>query len=142
MNDFLHKFRTATVTISEGIVTATFNDGRVNEMNTHWLDLPWYRQIAADHGFGADWRFYAITHELTHHYVADRLAWNWSWAVHDDVHYDEMPSHIAWEEHIVNKLQRFAMTEQLDEENVLRSVFGNSLKSMREELLLLYAKAK
>lgn len=137
-------FRTAAVTIHEGIVTAIFDDGKRNEMNTNWLDLPWYRQIAKDHGFGDDWQYYALTHELTHHWLADRLAWNWSWAIHDDDHHemDQMPSHIAWEEHIVNKLQRFIMQDKLDDENVLRSVFGDALPDIRLELALLYARVK
>ena len=137
-------FRTAAVTIHEGIVTAIFDDGKTNEMNTNWLDLPWYRQIAKDHGFHEDWQYYAITHELTHHWLADRLAWNWSWAIHGDEHYEigSMPAHIAWEEHLVNKLQRYALTDKLDDENVLYSVFRDQLPDIRLELLLLYARVK
>jgi hypothetical protein len=136
-------FRTAAVTISEGIVTAIFRDGTENVMNTHWLNQDWYKQIARDQGFGEDWQFYAYTHELTHHWVADRLAWNASWAVYENVQYrGEMPAHIAWEEHIVNKLQRYVMTEQPDEYCVLDAVFGDTLKQARLELLLLYARVK
>jgi hypothetical protein len=139
-----HKFKTAAVTISEGIVTAIFNDGTVNEFNTHWLDRPEYRQIALEHGFGDDWRFYAYTHEITHHWVADRLGWEWSWAVHDNVHYemDKMPAHIAWEEHLVNKLQRFIMTGKPDEHGVLYAVLGNLSQGDHIELGLLYASLK
>ena len=144
MNDLQINFKTAAFTISEGIVTAIFRDGKVNEFNTHWLDRPEYRQIARDHGFGEDWRFYALTHELTHHWLADRLGWEWSWAIHDDEHHalDAMPAHIAWEEHIVNRLQRFIMTGQRDEHGVLYAVLGNLTQAEHIELQLLYARVK
>ena len=136
-------FRTAAVTISEGIVTAIFRDGAKNEFNSHWADRGNYRDIARDMGFGEDWQFYALTHEITHHWLADRLAWNWSWAVHDDIHYQgEMPAHIAWEEHMVNKLQRFVMTNKPDEHGVLQAVFGSTLRDAQLELGLLYARLK
>lgn len=144
MIDFQHKFKTANVTISEGIVTAVFKDGKTNEFNTHWLDRPEYRQIALKHGFSEDWRFYAYTHELTHHWLADRLGWEWSWAIHDNQDHpiDGMPAHIAWEEHIVNRLQRFLMTGKRDEHGVLYAVLGNLSQEEHIELSLLYASVK
>lgn len=136
-------FRTAAVTIEEGIVTAIFSDGKVNEFNTHWADRGNYRDIARDMGFRDDWQHYALTHELTHHWVADRLGWNWSWAVHDDIHYEgEMPAHIAWEEHIVNKLQRLVMSGQEDEHGVLQALFEPNLRNVQLELAALYARVK
>ena len=129
-------FRTAAVTISEGIVTAIFADGKVNEFNLHWADKPDYRQIASEIGYKDNWMRYGIEHELCHHFIADKLGWKWSWAVHDDIHYPlgtNWPDHIAWEEHLVNSFQKFYKTDKLDEYNVLDCVFGNRLRPYKYE---------
>jgi len=128
-------FRTAAVVISRGIITATFADGAINEFNTHWLDRPEYREIAQDKGYGEDFKLYALEHELTHHFVADNLGWRWSWAVHDNIHYpvDAMPEHIAWEEHIVNHLQKLMRTGENDPYNVVQLLgLDRKVQQLRE----------
>ena len=121
-------FRTARVETADGVITATFSDGKRNEFHLSAMAGDGeYCRIARWAGYGDDWRRYGIEHELTHHWLADRLAWRWSWSLHDDLP-QPWPEHIAWEEHIVNQLQRQMMTGESDEFCVLEGLFGDRLE--------------
>lgn len=127
-----YKFRTATVRLSAGVITATFPDGYVNEMNTHWLNTPEYRDIARWAGYGDQWRLYALEHELTHHWLADRMGWNYSYSLRENPP-TPWPQHVAWEEHLVNALQRLAVTGEQDPYRVPNLIWGDHLERVVEE---------
>ncbi len=128
------RFRTATVEIGKDSILATFKDGSANRFSFLGLgENEEYRDIARWAGYKEDWRRYAIDHELTHHWLADRLGWEWSWSLHDNPP-QPWPAHVAWEEHLCNRLQRAAMTGAVDEFGVLQAVFGERLN---DELIAL-----
>ena len=105
------KFRTATVDFYQDSIVSTFNDGKTNSFALIWNNTPEYRQIASDMGYGDDWYRYGQEHELAHHFIADNLGWAYSWALRPfKGKPGPWPDHIAWEEHIVNKFQRFCRT--------------------------------
>lgn len=123
------KFKTATVTIEGKHLKATFRDGKENNFYfDNWIhDNLEYQQIARDMGYD-DVERYAVDHELMHHFIADQLGWNHSFAVYENTWYDEpWPAHIAWEEHIVNKMQRYVKTREPDEYGVLQKIFRERL---------------
>jgi hypothetical protein len=127
-------FRTARVAVENGVITATFGDGKRNEFYLRAMaGNVEYRRIARWAGYGDDWQRYGIEHELTHHWLADRLAWRWSWSLHEDLP-QPWPEHIAWEEHVVNQLQRQMMTGEPDEFCVLEGLFGDSLGERMDAL--------
>ena len=135
-------FRTARVEIADGVVTATFSDGKRNEFQLSAMaGDEEYLRIARWAGYGDDWQRYGLEHELTHHWLADRLAWRWSWSLHDDLP-QPWPEHIAWEEHIVNQLQRQMMTGQSDEFCVLQGLFGDGLDEVIDALRRAVARAR
>jgi len=133
------RFRTALVEVEGDVVRSTFNDGRENAFYLSGVaDSIDYRRTAAWAGYGEDWRRYAIEHELTHHWLADRLGWKWSWSLHDNLP-QPWPDHIAWEEHLVNRLQRFARMGATDEFGVLDTVFGETIQLEVEQLMRRWA---
>lgn len=128
------RFRTASVQIGERDIIATFKDGAINRFCFVIMgDDEEYRAIARWAGYGDDWKRYAIEHELTHHWLADRLGWEWSWSLHDNPP-QPWPAHVAWEEHIVNRLQRLARAGGPDEFGVLDALFGRGLSAALEDL--------
>jgi hypothetical protein len=126
------EFRTATVAVSEGIVTAFFRDGKRNTINLNWLDQPFYRDIARDHGYGDNWMLYGIEHELAHHFIADKLGWSYSWSIYQNP-YQPWPDHVAWEEHLVNSFQRYCRLGERDKYGQLENIFGSRLNEYRDE---------
>jgi len=136
----LIQFRTAQVTVSKDTVTAVFNDGKTNEFYIPGKDDN-YKQIAKWAGYSDDWERYAIEHELTHHFIADNLGWDYSWAVWTQTWFDHpWPNYISWEEHIVNHLQRYTKLGVSDPVNVLPLVFGERLDPLRAVLVVLWKK--
>ncbi len=136
------RFRTALVDISDGVITATFNDDTTNTFHLCAMadDLK-YRRITRWAGYGDDWYRYGLEHELTHHWLADRLGWNWSWSLHDNPP-QPWPAHVAWEEHLVNRLQRAAIAGEKDEFGVLDAVFGERLPAETDALRRTWAQAQ
>lgn len=127
-------FRTAEVEVTEDVIVATFPDGARNEFHLKTMATDEeYRRIAEWVGYGDDWFNYGVDHELTHHWLADRLAWDWSWSLHDNPPMP-WPSHISWEEHMVNQLQRQMKTGQQDKFGVLQAVFGEGLDAALADL--------
>lgn len=128
------QFRTATVEFHDGIMVSTFSDGKRNRYDPSWAkDDQEYQDIAKWAGYGGDWQRYGIEHDLTHHWLADRLGWAWSWSLHENRR-QPWPDHIAWEEHVVNRLQRYARTGEPDEHGVLQAMFGGDLEGNVEDL--------
>jgi hypothetical protein len=78
---------------------------------------------------------------LTHHWLADRLGWNWSWSLHDNPP-QPWPAHVAWEEHIVNRLQRLAHAGEPDEFGVIDAVFGCHIDRELDALRAVWAQAE
>lgn len=127
-------FRTASVEVGEHEIVATFSDGKVNRFGLAWMENDEeYRRIARWAGYGDDWRRYGVEHELTHHWLADKLNWRWSWSLHSDVP-QPWPEHIAWEEHLVNALQRQMMAKQPDRFGQLQGLFGSALGETIDQL--------
>lgn len=115
-------------------IVATFSDGAINTFDLGALrDDAEYKEIAAWAGYADAWQSYGIEHELTHHWLATRLGWPWSWSLHDNPP-QPWPPHVAWEEHLVNRLQRYMMTGKADEFNVLERVFAYNLWEASEAL--------
>jgi hypothetical protein len=86
-------FRTALVVIYGDTFTATFQDGCQNRFCLAAMeDDAEYRRIAEWARYGDEWRRYGAEHELTHHWLADRLGWEWSWSLHDNLH-QPWPAH-------------------------------------------------
>lgn len=84
-----------------------------------------YRDVAKWAGYD-DPRLYALEHDVTHHALAHHLRWTWSRALHDGdptKPLDEADEVIRWEEHVVNRLQRYARTGLLDEFGVIHHLF-------------------
>ena len=128
------KFRTATVDFYQDSIVSTFNDGKTNSFALIWNNTPEYRQIASDMGYGDDWYRYGQEHELAHHFIADNLGWAYSWALRPfKGKPGPWPDHIAWEEHIVNKFQRFCRTRAEDEFKVLHLVLRADLEQKAVE---------
>lgn len=126
-------FRTARLEIDDGVIAATFNDGKRNAFHLKAMGGDdEYRRVARWAGYGDDWERYGLEHELCHHWLADRLGWRHSWSLHEN-RPQPWPDHIAWEEHQVNRLQRQAMTGEPDEFGVLQAVFGSDLEQTVED---------
>jgi hypothetical protein len=119
------KFRTAIVTIDGDKMLSTFKDGTENSFDLGWvMNDAEYRGIAEKMGYFCP-RAYAIEHDLGHHFMADNLAWDYSWALHTNTWFPEpWPNHIAWEEHLVKSFQRYVTMGVVDKERVLEHVFG------------------
>jgi hypothetical protein len=134
-------FRTALVVIYGDTFTATFQDGCQNRFCLAAMeDDAEYRRIAEWARYGDEWRRYGAEHELTHHWLADRLGWEWSWSLHDNLH-QPWPAHTAWQGHIVNSLQRLICAGEPDEHGVLPALFpdlnstASDLRARVDEIL-------
>lgn len=115
------RFRTACVLSFEGKLIHLFADGRSNVFDVEAAANEEYREIARWAGYGDDYKRYGLEHELTHHWLADRLGWKWSWSLHDNPP-QPWPDNVAWEEHLVNRWQRSARAGAIDEFGVLDAV--------------------
>ena len=121
-------FRTATVTLTPETIEAEFNDGKVNIFHYGGKDES-YKDVVELYGYGTDWRAYALQHELAHHFIADNLAWKWSWSLHSTAGKEFVqsnaawPNHIEWEENLVNAFQQFMREGVKDQWNTLHMVF-------------------
>lgn len=115
------RFRTASVLAFEGKLLHLFADGRANCFDVGSAVDAEYRRIASWAGYGSDYRAYGVEHELTHHWIADRLGWKWSWSLHDNPPMP-WPDNVAWEEHLVNRWQRWCRARQVDDFDVLAKV--------------------
>ena len=129
-------FRTAVMVMTPDVTVSVFPDGKVNTMHLRALDTPEYRQIAAWAGYGDHWRRYNREHDATHHWLADRMGWRWSPALHDPepVAIGEASDEMKREEHMVNRLQRMSQTGEPDEYGVLQQVFGDRLSAAVADL--------
>jgi hypothetical protein len=128
----VHQFRTATVTIEDGIIRAVFSDGRINELNTHWVDKPDVHAAAQEMGYDDNWQRYITEHELTHHWLADRMGWKYSYSLYEDPR-EEWPQHVAWEEHLVNSIQKRYHADKPDPYGVPESIWGDSYPLVIED---------
>lgn len=102
------EFDTAVTVLASDTMIHVFTDGVFNQMNLDWGE---HREAdAREAGYGADWRRFAIEHDLAHHIVADAMGWPWSFALHDGdgtLDLKDAPAPIQQEEAIVVALQRF-----------------------------------
>jgi hypothetical protein len=89
---------------------------------------------------------YGLEHDLTHHFVADELGWPHSWSIWSAAHSTWDPNktagkwsqRVADEEHLVNRLQKYVNTGQVDEDyGVLRGTFGSNLRDVAGRLVLI-----
>lgn len=120
------QFRTAQVDINKRGIKAIFSDGKTNTFHlTAMRENPEYKNIAQWAGYD-DWQTFGREHEIAHHWLADRLGWPWSWSLHDDPP-TPWPPHVAWEEHVVTRLQRLSRAGIEDEFGVLPALFGSDL---------------
>lgn len=125
-----YRFDNATVEFDGHVLKATFWDGKVNELNLDWCDTPDVRAAAKEMGYWDDWRSYMIEHELTHHWLSDKMCWRWSYSLHEDPRTEEgdkWPEHVAWEEHLVNAVQKEANEVDPDEIDILNKIWGRGL---------------
>jgi hypothetical protein len=75
-----------------------------------------YRDIAAWAGYDNPIQ-YALEHDLTHCWLSDKLEWPYSQAIMDGANgipVDQMSERTAYEEHMVNHIQRYLNTGELD----------------------------
>lgn len=98
-------FNTATVYLCDRVLFSLFADGAVASLELDKSDTPEYRAVAAWGGFPDDHEAYAITHDLTHHWLADRNG-RPSPALWEAAHRLESTPESALEELAVNALQR------------------------------------
>jgi hypothetical protein len=141
------QYRTALVEIDEWNIFATFNDGQVNQFYIPCIyDKPEYSDIAKKYGYD-DINRYCIEHELAHHFIADNLAWKWSWSVHSSAGKASSdfpvswPNHIEWEENLVNAFQAYYKANIEDEWGTLHLVFsGDRLDELKQQFAKLCKK--
>jgi hypothetical protein len=117
-----------------------FNDGTNNVLQLAGMDTRRYVNIARWAGyaldrFDADWRAYAVHHDLTHHFLADWMRWPHSWSLHDNIPEADWPAHVHWEEHLVNALQRHARCGEGDELGHLDHLLGDRLHEVSGHLV-------
>lgn len=132
------QYRTALVEINEYNIFATFNDAKVNQFYIPSIyQNPEYPDIAKKYGY-EDIKRYCIEHELAHHFIADNLAWKWSWSVHSSAgktgFASTWPNHIEWEENLVNAFQAYNKANIEDEWGTLHLVFSEArLNEMKQQ---------
>lgn len=120
-------FRTAVMVLGDGVNTSIFADGKVNQM---WAHEPTDGGAAArEMGYLTNWWRYITEHDLTHHFVADRLGQPYSYAIHDGDGgrpLSDAPQEQQDEEHLVNRLQRWMMTGDPDPYGEVQRRFGQN----------------
>jgi hypothetical protein len=119
--------------VHDGWTLTTFWDGSVNEMHAWALsdDLK-YREIARQHGYGNDWLRYAVDHDITHHWWADYGGYLCSEAIWLGARGVNIPQKywhwsLSHEEHMVNSIQKYVQTGEIDAWNWLGRLFGDDL---------------
>lgn len=137
------EFKSATVEIHDHIIRTIFReDGSSADM---WPPTgeAWYQDVARSMGY-TDALLYAREHELVHHWLADHMGWPHSWSVWSQAHgtWDSTKPNRPWsqrvadEEHIVNRLQRYLNTGEVDVDyGVLTGTWGERLPAVAVELM-------
>jgi len=148
----------ASVEIHPHKIVSTYPDGAVSEFWPVAGDNPAFSEedkaefarYAALAGY-SDPMQYGLEHDVTHHWVAERLGWEHSRVVWADAHkcigetieFDQSvtaeegwPRRCQDEEHIVNSLQRFMNTGAKDDHGVLDALFGERLPAVAHALLV------
>lgn len=143
-------FKPCRFEVHDGYTRTVFHeDSSVNELHVYNLaNEEWYLKICEDHGYGRDWRRYSIEHDLTHHWLADFLGEPYSEAIWLGAHGVSIPQEkwhwsLSHEEHLVNSLQRYVRTGEVDAWDWLHRKFGSdeNLAEIKSSLLELYGLA-
>jgi hypothetical protein len=121
--------------LPRGMVQTVFDDGRISTFVPP--DKPDYREAARLFGYGDCFIDYGLEHDLLHHWVAKCLGWPCSPVIWNNAHRalpDWQPKDDVWpfhpngwhEEHIVNYIQRYIKTSEIDAEHgVLHGLWGD-----------------
>lgn len=150
MNGRVIEFRTASVRVFEDRVETTFKeDGSLNTFYPpiYKADFVWAGiEMGYPHSDAGIMR-YGLEHDITHHWLADELGWPHSWSIWSAAHAkpDTLPKpgqkwsqRVADEEHLVNRLQKYINTGELDTDyGVLAGTFGDKLPQVAGRLLVL-----
>lgn len=120
-------FNTATVYLADRVVFSLFDDGAAASLELDKADNAYYRGIAAWAGFPDDHEAYAVTHDLTHHWLADQNG-RPSPALWEAAHRLGPSADSACEEAAINALQRAVRgcALQEDERLILAAIPGRA----------------
>lgn len=128
------QFPAVTMIIGEQVNTSVFADGKVNQM---WVHEPTDGGAAArEFGYGDQWWTFITEHDLAHHFVADRLGWPHSYAIHDapPVPLAEAPAEVQHDEHMANRMLALINLGQPDPHGCLQAEFGDRLDAAAFDL--------